>query len=209
MCISICSCSGRRLFLSPPKHLSLSPRLYVFDWNRIFLCSCLYSPVIALCLAEQSQCSIKLWHIHLSHSLWSDRKPRKDAHIHTVVQRKLHHSMNCIVVCATNGLIIFWCRLQKWIFTGDCVWTWTCCDPLKGVEENATWNFEMKKEIFRTEMDQHQAWNWYSAGRMESEKRWNKTEGTLIDLCTISLLYPEYGVQSDFFFGSADPKYFL
>lgn len=96
--------------LSTVEHLSLSPRLCVVDWNRIFLLGCLYSLVIALCLAEQSQCSIKLWHIHLSHSLWSDRKPRKKAHIHIDTHtRKMRYNPNhCVLVYSTHCVIIFW-----------------------------------------------------------------------------------------------------
>lgn len=71
-------------FLSTFGHLSLFLRLCVVDSNRIFLQSRLCSLVIALCLAEQSQCSIKLWHIHLSHSLWSERKPEEDTDTHTL-----------------------------------------------------------------------------------------------------------------------------
>lgn len=63
------------------------------------------SPVIALCLAEQSQCFIRLWHIHLSHSLWTDRKAREDSHIHT----DRWNSRKCCSVYSTYGLIVFWC----------------------------------------------------------------------------------------------------
>lgn len=141
-----------RLFLSAAEHLSLSPRLCVVDWNRIFLWSCLYSFVIALCLAEQSQCSIKHWHIHLSHSLWSDRKPKEDTHTHTHA-----HTLRCdFRKCVPAYVVIaFWCQNRtKCIFT-CIVWTWTCQWTVeRAIDENAVWHLEMENKMFQTEIDQ-------------------------------------------------------
>ena len=130
--------------LSTAEHLSLSLRLCVVDWNRVFLWSCLYSLVIALCQAEQSLCSIKLWHIHLSHSLWSDRKPRADAQTHTLGC----NSRKYVPVCSTYCFIVFWCQNRtKCIFTCCVVWTWTWqCTAEKLLKKIQSDTFKWKRK---------------------------------------------------------------
>lgn len=79
------------------------------------------SLVIALCLAEQSRCFIRRWHIHLSHSLWTDSKAREDSlshthtHIHTVQEVLLtlqYLWFYCILTL--NQKDMDFCRCTRW-----------------------------------------------------------------------------------------------